>query len=100
MANRWSVPLLLGVVVFVAFLPSLSNDFVNWDDDANFLENADYRGLSLRNLHWMVTTFHMGNYQPLTWLTLGLDYTVWGMNAGGYHFTNLALHIASTILFY
>jgi tetratricopeptide (TPR) repeat protein len=96
----WGVPLLLALAVFACFLPALAGDFVNWDDDANFLENPSYRGLSPSHLGWMFTTFHMGHYQPLTWMTLGLDYELWGMHAGGYHFTSLALHSASTILFY
>src|SRR5215510_6606560 len=100
MNSRWAVPLLLAAVVFACFCPALSGEFVNWDDDANFLENPNYRGLSPARLGWMFTTFHMGNYQPLTWLSLGVDYSLWGMSAGGYHFTNLVLHIASTILFY
>jgi len=100
MNRRWAVPLLLAAVVFACFSPSLSAEFVNWDDDANFLENPNYRGLSPAHLRWMFTTTHMGNYQPLTWLTLGFDHLVWGMNAGGYHFTNLVLHAASAILFY
>src|SRR5262249_40773538 len=41
-----------------------------------------------------------GHYQPLTWMTLGLDYTVWGMNPVGYHLTNLLLHVANALLFY
>src|ERR1041384_3178307 len=48
----------------------------------------------------MFTTFLMGHYQPLTWVTLGLDYVIWGMNPFGYHLTNLVLHAANTVLFY
>jgi tetratricopeptide (TPR) repeat protein len=33
-----------------------------------------------------------GHYMPLTWMTLGLDYVLWGMRPGGYHLTNLVLH--------
>lgn len=98
--GRWAIPLFIGLVVFFVFLPVLGNGFVNWDDDANFLENPGYRGLSPAHLKWMLTTFHMGNYQPLTWLTLGLDYELWGMDGRGYHLTNLLLHLASTVLFY
>src|SRR5438477_2025188 len=36
----------LATAVSVAFLPSLGCGFVNWDDDANFLDNLYYRGLS------------------------------------------------------
>ena len=35
----------------------------------------------------MLTTFLMGHWILLTWMTLGLDYSVWGMNPFGYHLT-------------
>jgi len=66
MNSRWAVPLLLAAAVFACYCPSLWAGFVNWDDDANFLENPAYRGLSPAHLRWMFTTTHMGNYQPLT----------------------------------
>ena len=42
----------------------------------------------------------MGHWIPVTWLTLGLDYVVWGINPFGYHLTNLLWHAASAALFY
>ena len=94
----------LGVVVVATavglFLPALSAEFVNWDDPANFVENTHYRGLGPRQLTWMFTTFHMGHYMPLTWLTLGWDYAVWGMSAWGYRLTNLLLHAGTALTFY
>ena len=48
----------------------------------------------------MFTTFHLGHYHPLTWLTLGADYAVWGMNPVGYHSTNVLLHALTTLLVY
>ncbi|PIR15303.1 MAG: hypothetical protein COV48_15100, partial [Elusimicrobia bacterium CG11_big_fil_rev_8_21_14_0_20_64_6] len=48
----------------------------------------------------MLTNFHMGLYQPLSWLSYGLDYTLWGMNPVGYHLTNLVLHTANVLLVY
>jgi len=42
----------------------------------------------------------MGHYIPLTWLTFGLDYLLWGMEPAGYHFTNLVLHAANATLVY
>ncbi len=80
------------VITFMAFLPALSAGFVNWDDDLNFLANPHYRGIGPEQISWMFTTFHMGPYQPLAWLTLGLDYTLWGMDPAGYHFTSVLLH--------
>jgi tetratricopeptide (TPR) repeat protein len=90
---------LVGAVV-AAFAPVWNCEFVNWDDTENFLNNARYRGLSLAHLRWMFTTFHGGHYQPLSWLTLAIDYTLWGMQPRGYHVTNLVLHTANALLVY
>src|SRR5207249_8936616 len=80
--GSWLVPALIAVVTFATFLPALHNQFVNWDDDKNFLENPHYRGLGWTQLSWMWTT-HLGHYIPLTWMTFGLDYLLWGMNPLG-----------------
>src|SRR6266571_1160185 len=97
--GSWLVPALIAVVTFATFLPALHNQFVNWDDDKNFLENPHYRGLGWTQLTWMWTT-HMGHYIPLTWMTFGLDYLLWGMNPLGYHLTNLLLHAANAVVFF
>jgi Tfp pilus assembly protein PilF len=98
--TTWIVPLFIALGTFVTFLPALSNGFVIWDDDKNFLSNPQYRGLGVSQLHWMWTTFHLGHYVPLSWMTLGLDYELWGMNPRGYHLTNLLLHCADAVLLY
>src|SRR5213594_2319330 len=97
--GSWLVPALIAVVTFATFLPALHNQFVNWDDDKNFLENPHYRGLGWTQLTWMWTT-HLGHYIPLTWMTFGLDYLLWGMNPVGYHLTSLLLHAANAVVFF
>ncbi|HLY07742.1 MAG TPA: tetratricopeptide repeat protein [Planctomycetota bacterium] len=91
---------LLILATALAFGPTLRNGWVNWDDDANFLTNNAYRGLSPTHLGWMFTTDHLGHYQPFAWVTLGLDYCLWGMNAWGYHLTSLLLHLGTVLLFF
>jgi tetratricopeptide (TPR) repeat protein len=90
------VVVMLGVLV--VFWPAVHNQFVDWDDTSNFINNPDYRGLAWSNLRWMFTTVHMGHYQPLTWMTLGMD-SIWGevlfgnrLDPRPYHFTNVLLH--------
>ncbi len=95
----WLVPVLIALVTFAAFLPTLQNQFVTWDDAANFLDNPHYRGLAWTHIRWMWTT-HLGHYIPLTWMTLGLDYLLWGMNPVGYHLTSLLLHAANAVVFF
>ncbi|MEO5817319.1 MAG: hypothetical protein ABIT20_18775, partial [Gemmatimonadaceae bacterium] len=79
----WLTALVVALITFVVFLPALRDGFVTWDDDRNFLTNQHYRGLGVTELRWMWTTFHMGHYVPLSWMTLGLDYVLWGMNPAG-----------------
>jgi len=97
---RWLASSLVALVTIAAFLPTLHNQFVNWDDDVNFLDNPHYRGLGGAHLRWMWTTFHMAHYIPLTWMTLGMDYVLWGMNPVGYHLTSLLLHVTSAVVFF
>ena len=95
----WLVPVIVALLTGVAFLPALQNGFVDFDDKVNFLSNPHYRGLGLDELRWMFTPF-WGHYTPLTWLTLGLDYLLWGMDPAGYHLSNVLLHVATAVAFY
>lgn len=88
----------IAVVTIVAFLPALGADFVTWDDERNFLTNPHYRGLGVEQLRWMWSTTLLGHYVPLSWMTLGMDYVLWGMNPRGYHLTNIVLHVVNALL--
>jgi tetratricopeptide (TPR) repeat protein len=39
-------------------------------------------------------------YRPLFWFSLALDRALWGLNATGFHFTNLALHWGNGFLIF
>lgn len=101
MTRAWRMlPLVVGILAFVAFLPAIDGEFLDWDDDRNFLWNPGYRGLGLEELRWMFTATWMGHYIPLTWLTLGLNYVLGGMDPWGYHLGNVLLHAANAALFF
>ena len=97
---RWFIPVTILAATCAAFLPILWNDFVEWDDYENLISNQYFRGLGWNQLGWMFTTVHMGHYIPLSWLTLGLDYSIWGMDPVGYHITNVLLHSANAVSLY
>ncbi len=97
--RTWLGGVCLCVVVFCAHANDLGSGF-NYDDQVNIVDNPNFRGLGLTQLRWMFTTFHLGHYQPLSWVTLGLDYVLWGENPCGYHLTNLILHVANAVLVY
>lgn len=98
--REWALALIPAAVTLAVFLPILGNGFVNWDDQANLLDNPHYRGLGWSHLRWMFTTAHLGHYIPVTWLTLALDYTAWGLNPVGYHLTSALFHAANALLVY
>ena len=94
------LPLVVFAAVFVVFLPALEGQFLNWDDDINFLLNQGFRGLGWPQLRWMWTETLMGHYIPLTWMSLGLNYTLGGMNPWGYHLGNMLIHAMNAAIFY
>src|SRR5437016_410815 len=90
---EWTWPLIVATLTFLAFLPVLWNEFnTAFDDNLNLVFNDQYRGLGWTQLKWMFTTLHMGHYRPLTWVSFGFDYLIWGMNPAGYHLTSLLIH--------
>jgi tetratricopeptide (TPR) repeat protein len=94
------IPLALALVTFLVFLPALWNDFVEWDDQVTLTGNQEYRGLTWPHIRWMFTTVLLGHWIPLTWLTFGLDFVIWGMKPAGYHLTSLVIFAANASVFY
>lgn len=97
---RRVIPLIIFASTIAAFLPAVKGGFVNWDDDVLFVNNPNYRGLGLEQIGWMFSVSMLGHYQPITWLTYGLDYCLWGMNPFGYHLTSLLVHAACAVWVY
>src|SRR5258708_2404189 len=93
-------PAIVALLTLLLFLPALGNDFVNWDDERNFGLNPNYRGLGWTEIEWMWTSHLLGRYVPITWMTLGMDYTIWGMNPFVYQLTSVLFHTVNAVLFY
>lgn len=85
-------------VVFLSFLPSLNNGFVNWDDNGFVYENTVIRSMDAPFWSW-IFQFHEGNWCPLTWVSHALDYALWGLKPAGHHLTSVLLHSLNTFLF-
>ncbi|MFH1982581.1 MAG: tetratricopeptide repeat protein [Pseudomonadota bacterium] len=98
--SAW-IAFLLVAATLVAYHRVGGFGFVNFDDPLWVTDNAVVRnGFSWDAFLWSFTraTEKANYWVPLTWLSLFLDHAVYGMNAGGYHFTNLLLHLANTLL--
>ncbi len=100
MSDRALRRLLVASAVLAAFAPALTAGFIGWDDKPFIVDNPAIRGLDLEHLRLMARCVIGGVWIPLTWLSLAVDQSLWGLDPGGYHLTNLLLHAASALLFY
>ena len=108
--GRWSVTgrqlhllicLCLAAVTLAVFWNVQFHYFILYDDLPYIVLNRHIQsGLSGGSIFWAVTTMEMSNWHPLTWLSLMLDYDLFRLNPAGYHWTNLLIHIAGTILLF
>jgi hypothetical protein len=90
----------LTIAAVAAFGPVAWNGFVNYDDPKNVLDNVWFRGVGWPQTAWAWTTKHLGVYQPLGWMLLGAEWSLWGLDPRGYHLTSLALHLATVLALY
>jgi Tfp pilus assembly protein PilF len=89
---------LLAAVLF-AFLPSIENDFVGYDDPDYVTANPwVQRGLSAATVRWAFKSTEFANWHPLTWLSHMLDVQLFGLSPTGHHLTSLLINSASTLL--
>jgi tetratricopeptide (TPR) repeat protein len=95
------VYLILTAVTLAVFWQVNQYDFINYDDNVYVTENSHIQsGITLDGFRWAFSTKYLGLWNPLVWLSLMFDYQLHGLNAGGYHLTNLILHIMSALLLF
>jgi tetratricopeptide (TPR) repeat protein len=91
----------LAAATFIAFAGVRNNDFVIYDDDFYITSNEPvWWGLNARSIGWAFTTYHMGNWHPLTWISHIIDCSVFGLNPQGHHFVSVGFHIANVVLLF
>lgn len=97
--ERWFPWIALGITV-VFFWNSLGNDFVNWDDDVNVLENPNLETFNWNAIKGIFTSDVIGNYNPLTILTFAIEKALFGLNPTVFHINNLLLHLVCVFFVY
>lgn len=92
---------LLAALTWTVFGQTLKYGFVNYDDNTYVYDNDIIKGgLTLEGIKWAFTHVHSGNWHPLTSMSHMLDCQLYGLNAGGHHFTNVILHTIAVILLF
>jgi protein O-mannosyl-transferase len=92
--------LALALLTWTVFGQTRHFSFINYDDPAYILQRPGLRdGLSLSGVQWAFTTA-FGNRIPVTELSYLADYSIHGLDPGGYHVTNVLLHAANGLLLF
>jgi tetratricopeptide (TPR) repeat protein len=100
-SHRAVVASLLLLLAVATYWPVQNHDFVNYDDDDYITENATVQqGLSASTLRWAWTSTEAANWHPLTWTSHLIDVSLFELNPGPHHMTNVALHGLSTVLLF
>ena len=95
------VYLSLAAITWLVFGQTVRHDFVNFDDHVYVYNNPLVtRGLTINGIVVAFTHAHARNWHPLTTISHMLDCQLYGLNAGGHHFTNLALHTIAVLLLF
>lgn len=91
----------LVLITLLAYLPTLQNGFVNFDDQQYVTRNPMVLpGLTWKGIWWAFGTGYASNWHPLTWLSHMLDCEVFRLNPAGHHLVNLLFHAANAGLLF
>ena len=98
-ARLAAAALVIAAAAVFAYLPSLSNGFVDWDDLDYVKENPHVAALNWKTISWAFSHIYCHNWHPLTWFSHAIDCELYGVaQARGHHQTSLLLHAASAVL--
>lgn len=100
---RAALPIALGLVLLnvAVFVQVRDFDFISYDDPGHVTEVYELRqGVSVEGIRWAFGSILISNYIPVTTLTYLFDHGRAELDAGAFHVTNLAFHIANTLLLF
>jgi len=99
--ETWLVCFGLTLAVLAAYSTIWRCQFVLFDDNDYVTSNDVVKqGVTWPGIVWAFSTFHAGNWHPLTWISHMVDCQLYGMNPAGHHLTSLLLHLANTVLLF
>lgn len=103
LSREYSLLIVVTLIILTLFVywPVQNYEFVGFDDNVYITLNSKTQsGITLDALFWAFNTKYFGLWNPLVWLSFMLDFELFGFNAGGYHWTNVMIHVFNTILLF
>jgi tetratricopeptide (TPR) repeat protein len=91
----------LFAVTLLLYVPVCRCGFVNFDDPDYVTRNAHVtKGLTGDGIVWALTSTEAANWFPVTRISHLVDGEIYGLEAGGHHFTNAVLHALATVFLF
>ncbi|PKN20382.1 MAG: hypothetical protein CVU71_00900 [Deltaproteobacteria bacterium HGW-Deltaproteobacteria-6] len=95
------VIVVLIILILAGYWQVQDFEFVNYDDTIYVTQNFKTQtGMTWANIKGTFTDFSMANWHPLTMLSHMMDWQLFGVKAGGHHWSSLIIHIFNTVLLF
>ncbi|MBT6276049.1 MAG: tetratricopeptide repeat protein [Chromatiales bacterium] len=72
--------------------------FLEWDDAHHIRDNNYLRSLTPENLRWILLNADIDYWRPISFLSHGLDFALFGDNTAGHHVVSVILHGVNALL--
>ena len=102
-SQSWLDCLILILLIFIPYNQVASHQFIAFDDGAYIYENPNIiQGLTWESIVWAFSavTLNVGNWHPITWISILIDRELFGPYPGGYLLMNVAYHTIATVVCY
>ncbi|MDH3650797.1 MAG: glycosyltransferase family 39 protein, partial [Saprospiraceae bacterium] len=92
--------LLLGLlsIAFLAYIPLLGAEFINYDDDLYITENPHVRFLSGDGIKTLFSSYFWNQYSPIAMVIMALEIKIFGLNPLPLKFISILIHLINTFL--
>ena len=87
----WIAAAIVCAAAIAAYIPTLNNDFVTWDDPDYITKNEYVVAPDGLSKIWNPGAKQQ-QYYPMVFSSYWLEHRLWGFEPRGYHLTNMVLH--------
>jgi len=97
--NKLTLAILI-LIVGLTYIPSLQNQFTNWDDSTHLLNNSSLVKLDIDSIKKIFSKTVDKVYVPLTILSFAIEYHYFKLEPFIYHLNNVLLHLGVVLLIF
>lgn len=94
-------PFLIALVTILVYWQIQHHDFINYDDPGYIYQNVNVTaGFTYSSIKWAFSSYSMGIWHPVTWMSHIIDFQLFGLNPRYHHLSALLIHTINIFLCY